>query len=84
MVPEGAFYVFPDVSAYFGSSFGETKIETSVDLCDYILNEAHVAIVPGSAFGSPECVRISYAASTELIQEAVLRIKTALSKLQLN
>ena len=84
LVPEGAFYIFPDISTYFGTTIGDNSINSSVDLCDYLLNEAHVAIVPGSAFGSPECVRISYAASTDNIRDAVDRIKTALSKLRSN
>ena len=79
--PEGAFYMFPDVSGYFGKSNGDFTIKDSVDLCDYILNEGHVAVVPGSAFGSPECIRISYAASEDVIREAMSRIKNVLSKL---
>ena len=81
-VPEGAFYLFPDVSAYFGKSFNGQEIKDAVDLCDFLLNEAHVAIVPGSAFGSPECIRISYAASDDDIREAVSRIKNSLLKLK--
>ncbi len=79
--PEGAFYMFPDVSGLFGKSYNDFTIENSVDLCDYILNEGHVAVVPGSAFGSPECIRISYAASEDVIREAMNRIKNVLSKL---
>ena len=81
-VPEGAFYLFPDVSAYFGKTFNGQEIKDAVDLCDFLLNEAHVAIVPGSAFGSPECIRISYAASDNEIKEAVSRIKNSLLKLK--
>ena len=80
-VPEGAFYVFPEVSELFGKKAGDQVIRSSADLCDYILNTGHVAVVPGEAFGSPECVRISYAASEDNIREAVRRIKTALEKL---
>lgn len=80
-VPDGAFYLFPDVSYYYGKSFGDTLISNGTELCMYLLNEAHVALVPGEAFGSPECIRISYATSKELIREAVSRIKNALSKL---
>lgn len=80
-VPEGAFYLFPDVSAYFGKSFEGKTIKDANDLCDFILDDAHVAIVPGSAFGSPECVRISYATSEKEIREAVSRISKSLDKL---
>lgn len=81
-VPNGAFYLFPDVSHYFGKSDGETIMKNSGDLCMYLLNKAHVALVPGEAFGSPECLRISYATSKELIKEAVERIKKALQDLK--
>jgi len=80
-VPVGAFYLFPDVSNYYGRRFENTTINNGADLCMYLLNEANVALVPGEAFGSPECIRISYATSKELITEAVKRIKIALGKL---
>ena len=80
-VPNGAFYLFPDVSYYYGKSNGDTTINGSTELCMYLLNEVYVALVPGEAFGSPECIRISYAASKEVIKEAVARIKLALSRL---
>ncbi|MFO8087649.1 MAG: pyridoxal phosphate-dependent aminotransferase [Bacteroidales bacterium] len=80
-VPEGAFYVFPNVKHYFGKSKGETMIATSKDLCMYLLETAHVALVPGEAFGDPECVRFSYATSSERIQTAAARIKEALRQL---
>jgi len=80
-VPDGAFYLFPDVSYYYGKSNGELSVNNSTELCMYLLNNAHVALVPGEAFGSPECIRISYAASKEVITEAVNRMKLALSKL---
>ena len=80
--PDGAFYIFPDVSHYFGKSDGEKTITNSSDLCMYILNDAHVALVAGEAFGSPNCVRISYAASEENLIEAVKRMKKSLAKLQ--
>ncbi len=80
-VPNGAFYLFPDVSYYYGKSDGETIIHNSTELCMYLLNKAHVALVPGEAFGSPECIRLSYATSKDLIAEAVSRIKEALAKL---
>ena len=80
-VPEGAFYAFPEVSAYYGREISGRKIDNSADLCNYILEEGHVAVVPGNAFGSPECIRISYAASEKDIREAVRRIKKVLEKL---
>ena len=80
-VPNGAFYIFPDVSEYFGKSDGETTIHNASDFCMYILNKAHVSLVTGEAFGAPECVRLSYAASDEALVEAINRIKDTLSKL---
>jgi aspartate aminotransferase len=79
--PTGAFYIFPDISAFIGKKAGDFIINNDVDFCTYILNEAHVAIVPGSAFGCSGCIRISYAASDEEIKEACHRIKTYLEKL---
>ena len=79
--PDGAFYIFPDISHYFGKSDGERTILNSNDFCMYILNDAHVALVAGEAFGSPNCVRISYAASEKNLIEAVKRIKKSLEKL---
>jgi aspartate aminotransferase len=81
-VPEGAFYLFPDISYYFGKSDGETTINSSDDLCIYLLNKCYVALVAGTPFGNPECVRISYAASEENLLEAIRRIKKQLSKLK--
>ena len=81
-VPEGAFYLFPDISYYFGKSDGETTINSSDDLCMYLLNKCYVALVAGTPFGNPECVRISYAASEENLLEAISRIKKQLSKLK--
>lgn len=81
-VPNGAFYIFPDISAFFGKSDGKTQIKDSQDLCMYLLNEAHIALVPGSAFGAPNCIRISYAAADELLQEAAKRMKIHLEKLK--
>lgn len=79
--PQGAFYVFPDISNYFGKSFGETTINDSSDFCEYLLAEAYVATVAGEAFGSPNCFRLSYAASEEALREAISRIQAALAKL---
>ncbi|MCT4630700.1 pyridoxal phosphate-dependent aminotransferase [Winogradskyella sp.] len=77
--PEGAFYVFPDVSAYFGRTIKGTTINNTSDMAMFLLEEAHVATVTGEAFGNPDCIRISYAASQEQIIEAIRRIKEALS-----
>lgn len=81
-VPDGAFYLFPEVTYYYGKSNGSYKINSGSDLCDYLLDTAHVAIVPGSAFGTPDCIRISYATSEDNLREAIDRIETALSKLR--
>lgn len=81
-VPQGAFYVMPDISYYLGKSDGETKITNSDELALYLLDKAQVATVGGDAFGAPECLRISYATSDELLVEAVKRIKGALEKLK--
>lgn len=81
-LPKGAFYLFPDVSSYFGKKAGDTVIEDSVQLCMYLLEKANVALVPGDAFGDPNCIRLSYATSKELLVEAVKRIKTALGGLK--
>ena len=78
-VPEGAFYVFPDVSAFFGKTINGVKIETASDFSLFILERANVATVTGDAFGTPNCIRISYAASELQIREAIKRIKEALS-----
>lgn len=80
-VPEGAFYIFPDVSYYFGKSYNGNVIKNGNDLCMFLLEVAHVAVVDGESFGSPECIRISYAASEDNIRTAMSRIKTALEKL---
>ncbi len=80
--PEGAFYVFPNVKAYFGKTDGETVVKDAPDLCMYLLNKAQVALVPGDAFGDPECIRFSYATSNDLLVEAVARMKKALAELK--
>ncbi|MFP4525848.1 MAG: pyridoxal phosphate-dependent aminotransferase [Bacteroidales bacterium] len=79
--PQGAFYLFPKITYYFGKSDGNRTINNDQDLCFYLLEEANVALVPGSAFGSPENIRLSYAASEDELREALKRIKTALDKL---
>jgi aspartate aminotransferase len=76
--PQGAFYVFPDISYYFGKIIKETTINTASDFSMYLLEKANVATVTGEAFGNPNCIRISYAASEEAITEACKRIKKAL------
>lgn len=80
--PEGAFYIFPDISEYFGKSDGEVTISNADDFAEYILNVAHVAIVSGSAFGADNCFRLSYAASEEQLREAIRRIGEAVGKLK--
>ncbi len=80
-VPVGAFYVFPDISAFFGKSYNGFKVNNADDLCLYLLSEALVALVTGDAFGDANCIRISYAASEETLTDAMNRIKIALVKL---
>jgi len=80
-LPPGAFYVFPDISAFFGKSYEGEKINNAHDLSMYLLNEALVATVGGEAFGSPNCLRISYATSEENLNKAIDRITKALSQL---
>ena len=77
--PEGAFYVFPDVSDYFGKTIKGKTINNATDMSLFLLEEALVATVTGEAFGNPDCIRISYAASQDTIKEAIKRIKEALS-----
>ncbi|MFK8059268.1 MAG: pyridoxal phosphate-dependent aminotransferase [Polaribacter sp.] len=78
-VPEGAFYVFPDISAFFGKTIDGVTIDNASDFSLFILEKANVATVTGEAFGTPNCIRISYAASELQIREAIKRIKKALS-----
>jgi len=80
--PDGAFYVFPDVSAYYGRSDGETTVTNAADFSMYLLNKAHVTSVMGDAFGEPKCVRFSFANSMGKIEEGFSRIKDALAKLK--
>jgi len=77
--PEGAFYVFPNVSSFFGKTINGHKISNATDFSLFLLEEANVATVTGDAFGNPECIRISYAASEDQIKEALTRIKKVLS-----
>lgn len=79
--PQGAFYFFPDISYYFGKSDGTTTVRNSDDFCMYMLEKAHVSLVPGEAFGDERCVRLSYAAAEKDLVSAMSRIKVALSGL---
>ncbi|WP_243349970.1 pyridoxal phosphate-dependent aminotransferase [Parabacteroides sp. FAFU027] len=81
-VPQGAFYLFPECSYYFGKSYNGKTIKDSNDLAIWLLEESHVACVGGGAFGAPDCIRFSYAAADEQLIEAMRRIKETLSKLQ--
>jgi len=80
--PDGAFYIFPVMKEFFGKSDGETIIKDADDLCMYLLNKANVSTVTGRAFGTPECIRISFANSMEKIEAAMSRIKDSLAKLK--
>ncbi len=80
--PKGAFYIFPDCSQYYGRSFNGKKINDAGELAMYLLEEGHVACVGGTAFGAPECIRMSYATSDENLKEAFKRIKEVLAKLK--
>ncbi len=80
--PDGAFYLFPDVSSYFGKSYDKYHIATSSDLAMYLLEVGHVASVAGDAFGSPLCLRFSYATSDENLIEAMSRVRNALALLK--
>jgi len=81
-VPQGAFYLFPNISSYFGKSIEGKVMKTSIDVCEYLLEDAHVALVPGEGFGASENIRLSFATSMENIKEGVNRILTALAKLE--
>ncbi len=81
-IPQGAFYVMPDISSYLGKSDGNVKINTSDDLALFLLDKARIAVVGGDAFGAPSCIRISYANSDDLLAEAVKRMKKALELLK--
>jgi aspartate aminotransferase len=80
--PDGAFYIFPDISAYFGKKVGDLTIENADDLCMYLLEKGQVSTVTGAAFGEPNCIRISYAASMEKLGEGVNRLRDALAALK--
>jgi aspartate aminotransferase len=80
--PQGAFYVYPEVTYYFGKKYGAHTIKNATDLTMYLLDEAHLALVPGAAFGEDKYIRFSYATSEEKLTEALKRLKEALAKLQ--
>jgi aspartate aminotransferase len=80
-LPEGAFYVFPNFTAYYGKQYNGQVIKNDIDLSMYLLEHAHVSTVPGGAFGNENCIRLSYATNDDRLIEATKRIKTALSKL---
>ena len=80
--PKGAFYIFPDVSSFYGKSTADGfKVNNSNDFCEYLLRRAFVGTVPGAAFGAPDCIRMSYASSDEKLIEAMNRIKDACAQL---
>jgi len=81
-LPDGAFYVFPDVTAFYGKTDGETTIKDDMDMALYLLAKAFVATVPGGAFGDPRCIRLSYATSDENLVTALKNIKKALAALR--
>jgi len=81
-IPDGAFYIFPNISSYFGKRNGENLIQNADDLCMYLLNDAHVSTVTGRAFGEPNCIRISFANSMQKIDEGMKRLREALAKLK--
>ncbi len=83
-LPSGAFYIFPDLSHYYGTWFKGKQVNNSIDLCTYLLEEANIALVPGLAFGEDACVRISYACSKADLLEAMNRLTIALGKLKKN
>ena len=80
-LPEGAFYIFPDISSFFGRTYGDKKIQSAQDITLYLLEVAHIALVPGCAFGEPNCIRISYATSDEVLVTAMERFTMALKAL---
>ena len=81
--PLGGFFLFPDVSDYFGRTDGHVVIQDAHELCMYLLREAHVSVVAGSGFGEPNCVRISYAVTEDQLRAALQRIQEVLAKLKM-
>ncbi|HDP76286.1 MAG TPA: aminotransferase class I/II-fold pyridoxal phosphate-dependent enzyme [Bacteroidales bacterium] len=80
--PQGAFYIFPEISELLGKQYNSETINTSDDFAMFLLNHAHVAVVPGSAFGSPKCIRLSYATSDDKLKESIERIRNAVALLK--
>ena len=80
-MPGGAFYFFPNVKSYFGKQVNGKVLENATDLCLYLLEDARVSLVTGEAFGDPDCIRLSYAASEDELKTAISRIKESLAKL---
>jgi aspartate aminotransferase len=80
--PQGAFYVYPEISYYFGKSWNGQVINSATDLSMYLLDQAHLALVPGSAFGDDSYIRFSYATSEDNLKEALRRMKEALARLK--
>ena len=81
-VPQGAFYLFPDVSAYFGKSDGKTTVNNCNDMSLYLLSKAFVGTVPGDAFGEPKCIRLSYATADDKLKKAMAQMKIAFTELK--
>jgi aspartate aminotransferase len=81
-VPDGAFYLFPDISYFFGKGYKDYTIKNADDLTTYLLYEAEVALVSGDAFGNEKCIRISYATSESILEDAIQRVKNALDQLK--
>ena len=82
LTPQGAFYVFPNVSTFFGKSFNGKKIKTSDDISQFLIHEAQVVVVPGVGFGAKENIRLSYACSMGDLEKAIARMKVAFAKLK--
>ncbi|MCX7822536.1 MAG: pyridoxal phosphate-dependent aminotransferase [Syntrophobacterales bacterium] len=80
--PQGAFYIFPDVSAFYGKSYGHKVVNDSLSMADYLMDEAHIAVVPGIAFGDDRCIRLSYALSMKDLEEGCNRLESALRALK--
>lgn len=80
--PQGAFYIFPDVSAFYGKNYGTRTIKDSLSMADYLMEEAHIAVVPGVEFGNDRCIRLSYALSMKDLEEGCNRLEAALRSLK--
>jgi aspartate aminotransferase len=81
-LPEGAFYFFPEISDFIGKTYNNYTIKNGTDLCNFLLDEAHLALVPGAAFGDDHYIRLSYATSEDKLTKAMDRLETALLKLR--